>query len=559
MREVALSFHNAQSEILIDGKEIDVFSELNAVLEDDFLKWAGSFYELLDAYIGGQTYTLCVRGMEFHGRLLSALRPQEGACLDICCEQVKPVFSVDHQLEELLALAGRYPQNHPPVLDARLLCVCGDERMLRGAFAGFTPAEHAQIALLSSCGEQIPAGIPLVILPGDTTRCAYRRRQCILQIAKEDEASLMEYLTVMHVKRPYIASMMQAAQHFETTETDKLLLEALEQECVKIPLEPIPAVMQPGESAALKYTVIPGFAGGGAYRFVSDDEHVLAVEDGIVRAVGAGKGVVRLLDAKGTCAGTLETVVEQHRYADMIRISVPFEALHPGQSARIRVFVHPEDAEDADRLSFAVSDPSVAMFHSGLGEIAAFKTGVCELTVRGERTQASLTIHVEEALKGIEISPSSESLRLGESVRLSCHAVPAHAPMRQASWMSSSELVTIEPEDNGMACRVTMRTAPMMESHAAVLCVCEGYRASANIRLRAARDAKVSGCFAPVMSVLSCLFFILGPYNLFWYISFVLNLFGKLNDQTGKSRFKVGLVLNVIFGLLGMQIWTSLQ
>ena len=230
MRDVVLSFHNAQAEILIDGKKIDVFSELNAVLEDDFLKWAGSFYELLDAYLGGQKYRLCVRGMEFHGRLLCALCPREGACLNVCCEQVKPLFSVDHQLEELLELAGRYPQNHPPVLDDRLLCVCGDTGILRGAFEGFTPAEHAQIALLSSCREQIPAGIPLVILPSDTTCCAYRRRQCILQIAKEDEVSLMEYLTVMHVKRPYIASVMQAAQYFEITETDKLLLEALETE-----------------------------------------------------------------------------------------------------------------------------------------------------------------------------------------------------------------------------------------------------------------------------------------------------------------------------------------
>ena len=561
MRDVVLSLHilQAHADICIDGKEIDEFSELNAVLEDDFLKWAGSFFALMDAYLGEEAYTLRVRGMEFHGRLLSAMRPEAGSCAGVVFEPVNPRFSVDERLAELLALAGRYPQNHPPVLDARLLCVCEDESLLQGALAGFTPAEKAQIALLPACAQSVPAGIAMVIIPAETTGCAYRRRQCVLQICKEDEAALMEYLTVMHVKLPYIASMMQAAQYFAKSKEDELLLEALEQGCAKVLIEPLPAQMQPGDSAPLHYTVIPGFVTDRAYRFVSDDESVMAIRDGKAVALGAGRGVIRLMDGQGECAGTLETMILQQNYARMIQVSVPFQALHPGQSARIKVFVYPQDAEDADRLSFDVSDPSVAMFHSASGEIAAFKTGVCELTIRGERTQASVSIRVEDALKGIEVSPSSENLRLGESVLLRCRALPENAHIRQTSWMSSSELISIEPEDNGMACRVTMRTAPMMESHAAVVCVCEGYRATANIQLRAAKDAKISGCFAPVMSILSCLFFFLGFYNFFWYISLALNLYGKMNDQTGKSRFTVGLVLNVIFGLLGLWVWTAIQ
>ncbi len=202
-----------------------------------------------------------------------------------------------------------------------------------------------------------------------------------------------------------------------------------------------------GNSTTLTVAVEPAGATRKSIIWESSNESIVNLSsssDTTVTVTGKGTGTV-LITAEsedgGKLAASIITVSDNTVDVTGITLSKQEITMTAGSAIQITASVSPENATNK-KLTWSSSAPNVAMASED-GTITAIGIGNAVITVKsasGNKT-ATCTVHVKEAVTGVSVKPSAQSMKIGEKLTLTVQISPSTADRPNLRWSSSNPAI----------------------------------------------------------------------------------------------------------------------
>ncbi len=207
-----------------------------------------------------------------------------------------------------------------------------------------------------------------------------------------------------------------------------------------------------GESSQLVATVSPSNATNKSVDWSSSNSSVASVaSDGTVTAKAAGSATITCTTADGSKKATCTVSVTAATISVTgVSLNRSTMSLVAGSSGTLTATVSPSNATNT-RVSWSSSNTSVATVSSS-GVVTAKAAGTASVTVTtsdGSKT-ASCTVRVTNAtvaVTGVYVSPTSLSLTVGGTHKLTSSVSPSNATNTSVSWTSSNSSVATVASD----------------------------------------------------------------------------------------------------------------
>lgn len=232
---------------------------------------------------------------------------------------------------------------------------------------------------------------------------------------------------------------------------------------VTVVIETIPVVgvwvlpdevtLQKGETATLQWHVDPETATDRSVKFTTSDSKIATVSDeGVVTAVDYGEATITITTNDGgftdECKVTV-AAVDQGVTIDPATVEIA-----EGKTAQLSASVSPAGApQDVEWASF---DNSIAKVDAN-GLVTAVTAGTTNISARSKEYPdkqgfCEVTVTQDNALKGISLTPTELSLKVGEAYTLTVLYTPGHAANKKVSWTSSNgDVATVSSEGKVVA------------------------------------------------------------------------------------------------------------
>ena len=207
------------------------------------------------------------------------------------------------------------------------------------------------------------------------------------------------------------------------------------------------ASMYVGDSPlALTAAITPSNASDKSVVWSSSDASVASVTagsglDATVTPVAAGTATITVSTPDGKFSASCALTVKQH--VTGVSISKSSLTLYTGQTETLSAQVKPEDATDT-RLTWSSSDKTVATVANGL--VTALKAGSTQIRVTSFEGgfQAVCNLTVKQHVTGLDLSASTLTIYLGQTVTMTATVLPSDASDKSVTWTSSnSDIVSV--------------------------------------------------------------------------------------------------------------------
>ncbi len=211
-----------------------------------------------------------------------------------------------------------------------------------------------------------------------------------------------------------------------------------------------------GETASLTATVSPANASEKTVSWSSSNTSVATVNNGTVTAVAVGSATITAKAGSKTATCTV-TVKAKEVPVTGITLDPTSVSITVGGTAKLTATVSPADATDKT-VTWSSSKESVATVENGT--VTAVAVGTATITAKAGSKTATCTVTVkakEVPVTGITLDPTSVSIEVGKTAKLTATVTPADATNATVTWSSSKESVaTVE---NGTVTAVAVGTA----------------------------------------------------------------------------------------------------
>ena len=207
------------------------------------------------------------------------------------------------------------------------------------------------------------------------------------------------------------------------------------------------ASMYVGDSPlALTAAITPSDASDKSVVWSSSDASVASVTagsglDATVTPVAAGTATITVSTPDGKFSASCVLTVKQH--VTGVSISKSSLTLYTGQTETLSAQVKPEDATDT-RLTWSSSDKTVATVANG--KVTALKAGSTQIRVTSFEGgfQAVCNLTVKQHVTGLDLSHSTRTIYLGQTVTMTATVLPSDASDKSVTWTSSnSDIVSV--------------------------------------------------------------------------------------------------------------------
>ena len=207
------------------------------------------------------------------------------------------------------------------------------------------------------------------------------------------------------------------------------------------------ASMYVGDSPlALTAAITPSNASDKSVVWSSSDASVASVTagsglDATVTPVAAGTATITVSTPDGKFSASCALTVMQH--VTGVSINKSSLTLYTGQTETLSAQVKPEDATDT-RLTWSSSDKTVATVANG--KVTALKAGSTQIRVTSFEGgfQAVCNLTVKQHATGLDLSHSTRTIYLGQTVTMTATVLPSDASDKSVTWTSSnSDIVSV--------------------------------------------------------------------------------------------------------------------
>ena len=232
--------------------------------------------------------------------------------------------------------------------------------------------------------------------------------------------------------------------------------------------------MEAGETAVLKYTVLPVGASWKSLEWSSSDSSVAAVKDGTVTGVSAGTASITLA-VDGVQDVCTVVVTDRTVPVESVVLDKSEATLSVGSETTLIATVLPSNAT-YKTVQWETSDSSVATVSDGT--VVAVSEGVATITAKtmdGHEGRCVVTV-VDDAIEvtGVSLDKTDAAVHVGEILELHANVAPAEATNKSVRWYSSDP--DIASVDGGTVSGVSAGSVVIT-----VITYDGGYSASCNV------------------------------------------------------------------------------
>ena len=221
-----------------------------------------------------------------------------------------------------------------------------------------------------------------------------------------------------------------------------------------------------GESAELGWTISPADASEPSVSFSSANQRIATVNEfGLVTGVAKGETTITISanDGSGRTARVTVTVAQR---VEGMTLKPNVTSVIMGHTTRITPTITPSNANNK-KVTWSTTDPAIATVDAN-GNVKGIKAGIAVITCTSEDNpaiSAICTVTVIQRVTGITLEPSSVSLNVGDSARLSWYIKPDDATDKSVTFTSSNtKVATVDPDGTIHArsrgeCNITCKAA----------------------------------------------------------------------------------------------------
>ena len=203
------------------------------------------------------------------------------------------------------------------------------------------------------------------------------------------------------------------------------------------------ATIWKGDTIHLHPILTPDDATNLTVSWVSTDESVAIVYDGIVKGKSAGNTTIKCISEDGNFSAQCDITVKQH--VDFVELSKHELSLNVGDQEQFRVSVYPSNASEKI-LIWSSSNEDIALVDEH-GKVSAFNPGIAWIKVESSdnnNARDSCLLSVIQPVEGIYLNYNNVILHeIGETLQLIATVLPENASNKEVKWSSSNESVCI--------------------------------------------------------------------------------------------------------------------
>ncbi len=205
--------------------------------------------------------------------------------------------------------------------------------------------------------------------------------------------------------------------------------------------------MTVGQSLDLTVAIEPDNSTRKSIVWTTDNESVAKVSKTSgttvkVTASAPGAALIKAVsEDSGKIAACIVSVKSPVIEVAGLSLSATDVTMSVGSTMQIAASVTPGNATNK-ALTWSSSAPAVAMASED-GTLTAIGIGTAVITVKsvsGGKT-ATCTVHVIEAVSGISVAPTAQSMKIGGTLNLTVTATPSNVPVPKLIWSSSNTAV----------------------------------------------------------------------------------------------------------------------
>lgn len=237
--------------------------------------------------------------------------------------------------------------------------------------------------------------------------------------------------------------------------------QAIKAECIVSVIQPVTGIsinksaieLIEEEFEQLIATITPDNASDKKINWTSSDVGVAMVSpDGTVYAIKPGQATIMATTVDGGFVALCKIKVKAKEViATSIQITPTSRTIAIGETIQLNALLEPENVTNAN-LSWTSSNPNIATVDSN-GLVKAISEGTTQIiatTTDGSNLSAICEISVEKQfikITQIQISPSSERIPIGKSVKLNAIITPSDATSPNVLWSSTNTSVATVSQD----------------------------------------------------------------------------------------------------------------
>lgn len=243
-----------------------------------------------------------------------------------------------------------------------------------------------------------------------------------------------------------------------------------------ITLDKTSIVMELYEETTITANVLPDNTTDKNVKWSSNDEKIVTVEDGKLKAVGYGKTTITAASTLGNAKAGCDVVVFRH--VDDLSFSHSRYSIYIGDKVKVEYSVMPEDATNK-KISWRSSAPEVAIVNDE-GEVTGMGRGSAIITATSEDMGKESECKIDVSYvypTAIKFEKSIYETTVGQNLRILPKMEPENGSWETILWYSSDESVA---SIDGQGNIITLKSG-FTDIKAS------GYKVEATFRLRVKR------------------------------------------------------------------------
>lgn len=193
-----------------------------------------------------------------------------------------------------------------------------------------------------------------------------------------------------------------------------------------------------GDSFTITATVGPEDATDRSVTWLSSDENVATVSDGVVTVLS--RGTVEITAKTNDGGLEAKCQLEAIQLPEEVAFDKEEYTVNVGETLTVNASVLPENTNDTT-LVWSSSDEEVATIEDGV--ITPVKAGTCEITARSVRegVEKTVSLTVVQLAQEIKFYCRIPELRIGEKLRVFATILPADTTDKTFIWSSADEKI----------------------------------------------------------------------------------------------------------------------
>jgi len=540
--EIRYSYFSSKAEVTINGEKVSPYSELTTTLNRPYMEAFHNIIPGLDNEIFDD-YQIDFYGKLYPYKLLLTTSGQSEFCKAIQHHEIESLYDPSELLERLAIISE---QNNITVEKNANITVYNpsNSSVPKSDYLSIVDSPKADIGVFVNPNE-IPSTVRIPIIISDNVSYKNLGNRAYYAIPQTEMPIFWDYIVFELITRPLIEEYITALRYAKLNPTQKAELDSIKNNAPGYYITDIPASLDKGKSTPIEFASFPTTA----FSLRSENESIISCSADTVTAHEGGTTFISIINDKNEVVAQKQISVIQHQYVEEIRLIPRFEYLKRSERNRIDVIITPLNAEDANRLSWNISNPNVIQVDES-GNIIALENGKATITVSGYATSASLVVEVKPALQNLSFSQQSVRLKTGETFILECNVSPSDAPTENLIWeLDNKTIASINPSKTGKRCQVIASTN--YEGKGNVRCYDSDSKLAAICNIEVI--SKVKPSTTGKVALWCWLIGIIWPFLL--PISTIAGFYGLSSDPEPDHRTKyivctVGSILTLLFWLM---------